>query len=77
MGALQQVFFCTYNKKKVKVIVGTVGLQVAAVYTPFLQRALHTVPLGWRDWGGIALLALPLIVGPEIYKQLRARRAPG
>lgn len=28
MGALQQVFFCTYNKKKVKVIVGTVGIQV-------------------------------------------------
>jgi len=27
----------------------TIGLQICAVYVPFLQEALHTVPLGWAD----------------------------
>ncbi len=48
----------------------TVGLQVCAVYVPFLQQALHTVPLGWRDWGMIFVLALPVFVVTELYKWL-------
>ncbi len=51
----------------------TVGLQVAAVYTPFLQNALHTVPLGWYDWGVILLLASPIFILTEMYKQFRWR----
>jgi Ca2+-transporting ATPase len=47
---------------------GTMGLQVAAVYVPFLQSALHTVPLGFRDWGYIALFALPVFLVPELWK---------
>jgi hypothetical protein len=27
----------------------TIGLQVRAIYLPFLQQALHTVPLGFAD----------------------------
>ncbi len=46
----------------------TVGLQVAAVYVPFLQKALHTVPLRLEDWGMIFAVAVPLFVVVELYK---------
>jgi len=46
----------------------TIGLQVCAIYVPFLQTALHTVPLGWADWGLIFLIALPIFVVSEVYK---------
>lgn len=55
-------------------IFATMALQVAAVYLPGLQAVLHTVPLGWQEWGIIVLLALPLFVGPEIYKFVISRR---
>ncbi|WP_457599225.1 HAD-IC family P-type ATPase [Hydrogenimonas sp.] len=48
--------------------VATVGLQVAAVYVPLLQEALHTVPLGWEDWLLIFEVALPIFVVVELYK---------
>ncbi|WJW76363.1 HAD-IC family P-type ATPase [Thiohalobacter sp. IOR34] len=51
----------------------TIGLQVCAVYLPFLQDALHTVPLGWADWGLILLVALPVFGLMEIYKWSRWR----
>ena len=53
--------------------IGTVGLQVCAVYVPFLQQMLHTVPLGIEDWGLIALFALPVVVVPELWKEMRSR----
>jgi len=49
----------------------TIGLQVCAVYVPFLQQALHTVPLGWGDWGMILVVALPVFLMSELYKWLR------
>lgn len=36
------------------------ALQLSAVYVPFLQNALHTVPLELKDWGLILLVATPL-----------------
>jgi len=48
----------------------TIGLQVCAVYVPFLQEALHTVPLGWEDWGMILVIALPVFLMSEMYKWL-------
>jgi len=33
-------------------------LQLLIVYTPFLQRVLHTVPLSLKEWGGIAVIAV-------------------
>ena len=45
MGALQQVFFCTYNKKKVKIIVGTVGVQVFDLRRkPIITLHIHEMP---------------------------------
>ena len=51
----------------------TVSMQVAAVYVPFLQRALHTVPLGWSDWGLMLLIALPVFLVPEAIKWIHWR----
>jgi Ca2+-transporting ATPase len=51
-----------------------IGLQVCAVYVPFLQRALHTTPLGPEHWVVIALLAAPVFLVPETLKRLRWRR---
>ncbi len=55
--------------------VATLGVQVAAVYVPFLQAALRTVPLGWADWAALAAPAVPLFVVTEAVKVLRVRRA--
>jgi len=56
-------------------VVITVSAHVCAVYVPFLQVALHTVPLAWEDWGVMLLVALPLFVMMEIVKWLRMRRS--
>ena len=49
----------------------TVGSQVAAVYVPFLQKALHTVPLKLEDWGLIFAVAIPIFLVIETYKWIR------
>ena len=50
-----------------------IGLQVAAVYIPLLQNALHTVPLGWADWGLMLLVAAPVFIIAETTKWWRWR----
>lgn len=55
-------------------IMAMTGLQLCALYVPLLQRALKTVPPGLADLGLIAAVALPLFLGTELYKTLRARR---
>jgi Ca2+-transporting ATPase len=52
----------------------TIGLQVCAVYVPFLQELLHTVPLGWEEWGIIFAAALPVFLLMETYKWLQWRQ---
>lgn len=54
-------------------IISTVGLQVAAVYVPFLQKALHTAPLGWSDWLLMIAVAMPIFILTEAYKAVRNR----
>lgn len=51
----------------------TVGLQICAVYAPFLQTALHTVPLRLSDWGLILALAAPVFIVTEFIKWFRQR----
>jgi Ca2+-transporting ATPase len=53
----------------------TIGLQMCAVYVPFMQRALHTVPLGWADWGLIFMIALPIFIMTEAHKWFRWQKA--
>jgi len=55
-------------------VVSMLGLQLAAVYVPFMQRALHTVPLDGRDWALMLALAAPLLVVSEALKKSTWRR---
>ena len=50
-------------------------LQVAAVYVPFLQAVLHTVPLTAADWGVIAACALTPVAVVEVVKVVQRSRA--
>ncbi|MCB9680498.1 MAG: HAD-IC family P-type ATPase [Alphaproteobacteria bacterium] len=50
-----------------------VGLQVAAVYVPFLQAVLGTVPLSLADWALILAVSVPIVLVPELTKRWRAR----
>jgi len=51
----------------------TVGSQVAAVYVPFLQKVLHTVPLRWEDWLLMLAVAVPIFLVVEGIKTLRTQ----
>ncbi len=54
----------------------SVGLQLAAVYTPFLSRVLHTQALGLEDWALVLIAsAVPLVVG-QLVKPLSSAAAP-
>jgi Ca2+-transporting ATPase len=52
----------------------TIGAQVAAVYVPFLQKVLHTVPLSLSDWLLMLVVAIPIFVVIEGIKLWRDRR---
>ena len=56
-------------------VVGTLALQVAAVYVPFLQGVLHTVPLAWTDWALMLIVAAPIFFLTESVKWWRGRRS--
>ena len=43
-------------------------LQLAAIYWQPMQAMLRTVPLSWDQWMPILVLALPLVVVPELLK---------
>lgn len=38
----------------------TFCVQMCALYVPIFQTALHTLPLGWRHWGLIVMVAFPV-----------------
>ena len=46
----------------------TIAAQAAAVYVPFLQSALHTVPLRLEDWILILEVSLPIFIAVELFK---------
>jgi len=45
-----------------------ISLQILAIYTPFMRDILKTVPLGWKDWVVIIIVALSIIAAEEIRK---------
>lgn len=45
-----------------------VCLQIAALYTPFLQNLLTTMPLTLNEWGLILIASTPILVVEEIRK---------
>ncbi len=62
------------NRTLIAALFVTIGAQVVAVYWAPLQVLLHTVPLDAAHWIMIALLALPLIIVPELVKTLWRQR---
>ena len=54
-------------------VVSMLGLQLAAVYVPFMQRALHTVSLEAFDWLVMLIVALPLLLVGETVKRWKWR----
>jgi Ca2+-transporting ATPase len=52
---------------------GTILLQLCALYVPFLQKALHTSPIGWADWALIFGLAIPILAVSELHKHWHSR----
>jgi len=62
------------NKWLITAWIVTISLQVAAVYVPFLQEALHTVPLSIEDWFLIFEISIPLFIVSEIYKTIEWKR---
>jgi P-type Ca2+ transporter type 2C len=52
-------------------VVMCVLLQLAAVYVPFLQTVLRTVPLSLSDWGLVLSFSLLPVVVVEFVKVVR------
>ena len=53
-------------------VAGTIGLQACAVYIPFLQTALHTTAMHWKDWMIVVAIAAPIFVIVELTKWMKA-----
>jgi len=45
-----------------------IGLHFLALYNPFFQKILRTVPLSWEDWALIVMVAMSILVVEEIRK---------
>ncbi len=52
-------------------IAGSVLMQVFALYVPFMQEALETVPITLRDWGLIIPVTVSILVVDEIRKLIQ------
>lgn len=63
------------NKYLVGATVIVIMLQIAAVYTPTLQKLLHTVPLELSEWIMIILVATSIIFVEEIRKYIYRKKS--
>lgn len=57
------------NKYLLATLVLGISLILIAVYTPFFNTMLHTIPLGFREWGLLLIYAVLSIVVYEIGKR--------
>jgi len=53
----------------------TILVQIAAIYTPFLQSLLGTAPLSLEDWILLVLVGVPILLAGEAYKILTFRES--
>ncbi|MFT7184094.1 MAG: Ca2+-transporting ATPase [Oceanicoccus sp.] len=68
-------FFTNFFKNKLLLfgILASLGIQLFALYNPWMQSLLKTTPLSLRDWAWIlALVSIPIII-MEIWKQFRVK----
>lgn len=56
------------NKHLNMAVLAGAALQLAAVYLPFLNNALRTVPIGWLEWEIILLVILAVVLSIELVK---------
>jgi len=54
-------------------VISTIGMQLAVVYTPFLQDILNTVPMAKADWALILSVSLPLLIASDLYKAFKSK----
>ncbi|MBN2437750.1 MAG: HAD-IC family P-type ATPase, partial [Deltaproteobacteria bacterium] len=52
------------------------GIHIAAMYIPFMQTVLRIEPITFREWTQVMILAVPLLIVMEIFKQIQAGRHP-
>lgn len=57
-------------------VVPAQGIHIAAMHIPFMQRVLRIEPITFREWTEVLILAVPLLIVMEIFKQIRQRRNP-
>ncbi|MCK5243477.1 cation transporting ATPase C-terminal domain-containing protein, partial [bacterium] len=65
------------NRFLIIAVIMTFLVQIAAVYTPFLQNYLSTTAIPVHYWFQLAGMALPLLIIGEVYKTIISRRTPG
>ena len=65
----------TTNMKLVYAAVGSFGLQMAVVYTPFLEPVFKTEPLGLLDWVMVVALSSFPLWAMEVVKLVMRHRA--
>ncbi len=58
------------NRALIYTVGGGLLMQLIAVYTPFMQKILHTVPLNSNQWLVIVLIACAVVVSIELTKFL-------
>lgn len=58
------------NKYLIMSLFLTIGLQLFAIYNPFMQKILHTTGLTLQEWGLMLLLGLSIILVEEVRKLL-------
>ena len=61
------------NKLLIGATLIVASLQGLAIYTPFFQKVLKTVPIGIHDWAWIIGIALSIIIIEEIRKLLQRK----
>ena len=66
-----QSVFSPHSKSNLYLVGATIiviGFQIMALYTPFMQKVLNTVPITLREWGVIIVFSLSVIIVEEIRK---------
>ncbi len=61
------------NNWLILAVIGSVLLQCAVIYVPFLSNAFGTVPLGLLDWAAVVAVSLSVLVAVEAYKAFERR----
>lgn len=57
-------------------VLGSLGIHVAAMYTPIMQQVLHIQPIPWQEWILLVPTAALIVVSMECFKAYQRRRHP-